>query len=726
MSYMRLRQGAWITHLGQRCMFERRQDHLTEWRSTNGTFEHFVFTDTEIQRGINAGNMQFYDGFGRPPREVRNVSKVHGARGPTVDDREEARRKLCYVLRAHELGCLNSDAGPHLWLKAIDDVFSAHGPQWKRLRGARKGEPTQKPSFKSLRRWAAEAGPKPKMEKLISAHRHKGNYNDRIRVEVREIIDELVKSRWMARPPITIETLRDLVNGRIGELNTGLPPGATAFRLAGLTAIQSSIDAMPRNDVMRARHGDMAAFLKFGSAEAQADPTAPLDRVELDSTPADLFVICSRTGLPLGRPTIVICVDRCTRMVLGWFVTFEKPSVLALMQCLRNSILTKDYIAEMNEEHGWNIRHECVTFGIPASLVIDRALENVADHVMKLAQRVGINQIHLMGGRKPWLKGCVESTIGTMSERLLHPSKGTTFHNTLVRLGYDPEKDAVCTVDDLDWGLHKYFIDIYPREQRRSINNRRAVDLWNELTRKYPVDSISSIDDVSHLFGRTDTAVPGRHGINANSMQYFSRELLEVQRTSRFKRALEKQGGRIEYHIDPADIARIYVELPHEERTIVVPVAPKWREYATGLSLFAHRKIRAYTNETARTANDADQLLACKLELLDIMRGQALRRNGGIAARQTLARFEGVARTARSGDDAGTSVPGSPAHTYASRTIGRVRTPSNDDEGSPSRPTPHETAAAAPPPPLPRPDQSDATVPHSPAAPARAKKGYRP
>lgn len=724
MSYIRLRQGAWLEHLNRRCAFERRQGHLTEWRATDGSFEHFTFTDAEIQAGIARGKMTLFNGHGRPPAQAANVSKIHGVRKPSAADIEEAGRKLEYVLAVHKAGCANPEAKPSEWLAAIDAVWLEKGRHWTRLRGGRAGEPVNKPDLKTVRGWTADAGAKPKIDPLISRHRHKGNYIDRVEQEIRDLLDQMVNEHWKAHPPIDMDTFKTLVHGRIKELNAALPEGATPFRLAGVSAIRSSIDAVPLDEMMEARRGKPRTFYKYGSAEAQKDPKAPLDRVELDATTADLFVVCSRTGLPLGRPTIVICIDRCTRMVLGWFVTFEKPSILALMQCLRNSILAKTYIAEMNEEHGWNIRHECKTFGIPMSLTLDRALENVAHHVAKLALRIGINEVHIMGGKKPWLKGCVESTIGTMSEKLLHPTKGTSFHNALMRMGYDPTKDAVCTVDDLDHGLHKYFIDIYPREPRRSLNNRRAVDVWDELTRRHPVDSVSSIDDLDHLFGRTDSAVPGRHGINANSMQYFSKELLELQRNSRFQRALAKQGGALEYGLDPADIGRIHVQLPHEERTIIVPVAPKWREYATGLSLFAHRRIRAYASETARAANDADQLLQCKLELLEIMRGTALRPKGGIAARQTLARFEGVARTARSGDDASNSVPGSPAHDYALRSSGRARAPSNDDtvDGSPAEVTAPETGAQS----KEQSHEPKAPVRSAPAsAPLRIKKGYR-
>ncbi|HEY0149159.1 MAG TPA: hypothetical protein VGB70_09135 [Allosphingosinicella sp.] len=674
MTYMRLTAGAFLDYLGNRLRFERRQDHNTEWRSTT-TLQHFLFTDTEIQRGIAKGEIKLY-GNGAPV-EVRAASKIHGQRRASKEDEIEAERKLHYVLAAHRRGILNPKATPKDWQATVDEVWEDVGRTWKRIRGVRKGDIAKKPSVKSVRRWVAAGGPHPTLKKLISRHRHKGNYTDRIAAVIRQIIADCIDEHYLNRPPINIYALQDIIHGRVREHNAGLRSGEKPEPLPGLTAIETSIRELPQDEVLRSRHGDMAAFIKYGSAEAQAAPKAPLDRVELDSTPADLIVVDWKTLLPIGRPHIVVAIDKCTRMILGWFVTFEKPSIQALLQCLRNAMLAKDYVAEMNKKHGWNIRHECETFGVPEHLILDRGLENISEQVAHFAVRAGINQVIILGGKKPWLKGLIESSLKTVSERLLHPAPGTTFHNTLKRLGYNAEKDAVCTLDDLDYALNKFFIDVYPRLPARTLNNRRRIDVWRELTRKTPVDSVEDVTNIDHLFGRTERAKVGRYGINHLSMQYYSRELIQCLSNSRFQKALAKDGGKVEFFLDPADIGQIHVRLPHIEETIHVSVASKWRPYATGLSLWHHRTVRAYALAQARDANDTDELLKCKLELMEILRGATTGKRGSIRAGQTLARMEGEGRRARSGKSAATKVesniPAAPALSsdpYLSNDIG--------------------------------------------------------
>lgn len=659
MTAVRAVDGAWVDYHGQRYHLERRQDRKMEWRC-RATLVHMVWTDAELQRKVASGEARFFSGIGRAPVNGK-TSRVHGRRKASEIDHEEARRKLVYVLALKEAGIPAADKVQRDWQLVIDATYEDQGRTWKRLR-TRTDETVAKPTVKSARRWVVDAGNPPKLENLIPRHRHKGNYDDRLDADLRELIGNLVDEHYLCRPPITLDDLKDRIAGKMADFNAKrIKDGGKPLSAPGFTAIQSSIDAVSKDVVLRSRYGEMAAFLRYGSAEAQADPEGALDRVELDATRMDLFVVDPDTLLPIGRPWLVVVLDRCTRMILGWFVTFEPPSTLALMQALRNAILPKLYLDQLKEERGWVIDREPETGGVPRVLAVDRARENIAGSLARFAMRIGINRVEIMAGKKPWLKGAVEKVIGTITRKVLHPTKGTTFHNTLVRMGYDSMKDAVCTPDDLDYGLHKFFIDIYPYTKHRSLNGRQPIKVWREKTDEHPVDIIGHIDDVAHLFGRTDEAKPGRFGINAHSMQYFSQGLLDVQTSDQFQKALADQGGKLEFHTDPACIDVIHVRMPHDEsKVIMVAVSPRWREYARGLSLWHHRKIREFIRADAST--DAATLLKAKLDLVEIMRGSALGKRRSIRASSQVARIEGVGRVAPAGTDARNTVPGTAAH----------------------------------------------------------------
>jgi putative transposase len=726
MSYINIVAGAFIDYRNGRWNYERRQDHLLEWRQVR-TFEHLLLSDREMQKLIRTGELRLYNGDGKPPAEGQ-ASRVHGQREPSDLDWEEAGRRLMYVQAIHDADLFRPGTAVSDWDHEIEHVFATHGSGWTELRGKRRGGPACRPNYRSVRRWVTDGGRKPTQRKLLPKNRFKGNYSDRLPNALRKFIHDRVEKHYLRRPAITLDMLKTIIHVELKTFNEKrVAAGESVLDPPGDTAIQSSIESVPKDEVLRRRYGDMAAFLEYGSAEAQEDPEAPLDRVELDATPCDLFVVDPDTGLPIGRPTLVVAIDRCTRMILGWFVTFEKPSVLALMQCLRHAILSKDYLDEMREKHGWAIENECEAFGVPRVLRVDRGRENIAEHLARFAVRAGISRVEITAGKKPWLKGAVERVIKTISERVFHPTQGTTFHNVLMRMGYNPQTDAVCTPADLDYALHKFFIDVYPFEQRRSLNNRQAIAVWRDKTRNFPVESIGSIEQVAHLFGRTEFAKPGRHGIHYENMQYFSSELLALLTNAQFKHALADQGGKIEFHVDPGDLSQIHVRLPHlGGQTLIVPVAPKWTRYATGLSIWHHRRIREYASEEAR--GDAEALLQAKYDLMEITKGTGLAKRGGLRARGMSARMEGLMRSSRAGTDARTTpdvIADTPVSTFTTATTippNEVSHPSAANDPIVTTSVPPASDDSMPP----SVAETDIATNEGQAVRRHARKGYRP
>ncbi len=662
MSYASIITGAYIKYINQRWDFQRRQGPRTEWRSDT-TYEVVNFTEFELQKRIRQGEIILYDGDGAAPAEAK-CSAIHGVAKASQEDLEEGRRALIYVEAIHEAGLYATKNRPDEWKSCIADTWQRHGQGWNRLRGRRMGNPVIAPSLKTIQRLVLKGGKNPTLDKLTPRHRNKGNRDRRYDEDFLQFIIEKVDVQYLQRPPLNIHDFKVWLEVETKKENVKRAvAGLSAFPVAGVTAIENCIAEFDQEEVVRRRYGDQAAFIAYGSAEAQKAPEAPLDRAEFDATVTDLFVVDDEMMLPLGRATFVGGKDRCTGMPLSWTTTFEKPSILALSQSIRNAVLSKDYVEELNETAGWTIRHKCETFGVPRTLVLDRGMENLAESVAVMATKLGTNRILIMARKKPWLKGAIERMIRTMSEAVLHIAPGTTFHNALMKMGYDPKKDTVITVSALDHALHKFFIDIYPRGGERTHNNKRRIDVWRDLTRKFPVKSVGDVQSINHLFGRTEYAIPGRHGINYENMQFFSTRLLAERKSAKFQKALERQGGEIQFHANPADLGAIHVVLPHLDETIRVPVAPKWTDYATGLSLWHHRRIREFARETSRKANEVDALTQCKAELIAMMREQMQGRRGTIRAAQTVARMEGVNRVARAGTDTCTTVPGSDAHT---------------------------------------------------------------
>ena len=60
----------------------------------------------------------------------------------------------------------------------------------------------------------------------------------------------------------------------------------------------------------------------------------PLAVVQIDHTPADIILVDDQHRLPLGRPWITLAMDINTRMVVGYFLSFDPPSETSLSMCV--------------------------------------------------------------------------------------------------------------------------------------------------------------------------------------------------------------------------------------------------------------------------------------------------------------------------------------------------------------------------------------------------------
>ena len=60
------------------------------------------------------------------------------------------------------------------------------------------------------------------------------------------------------------------------------------------------------------------------------------------TAPVDVIVVEEQTRLPLGRPWLSLAVDVPTRMVAGFHLSFDDPSVLAVALVLTHAVLPKE------------------------------------------------------------------------------------------------------------------------------------------------------------------------------------------------------------------------------------------------------------------------------------------------------------------------------------------------------------------------------------------------
>lgn len=450
-----------------------------------------------------------------------------------------------------------------------------------------------------------------------------GNHGSRLRPELNVLVESVLQDKSRAQEKVTIDDVHHELAVRVAEENRlrpstdqlALPSRATLARRWTVSIFNStsSVDQPSR----------------AGKQYAQTPyPEVPLERVEIDHTRADLIVIDDRDNLPLGRLTLTYCLDTATRYPLGYYLGFEPPSYLTVMECLHHAILPKGDVQNLyGTEHTWQ------AYGIPATLVIDNGKEFIGRDLEDACCLLG-TVLQYTPVLTPQFKAGIERMFGSMNTLLFHTLPGTTFSNSAERGTYDSAKQACVYLSEIDKLMHLFVVDLYAERFHRGLNGIPA-RCWEEKTAQGFAPALPpSGQELTILLSRTNTRVLHPYGLEFASLRYNTDELLTL------RTRLNGQPAKIKYH--PADLSALFVYDPFERQYLRVPALDQ--EYTQGLSLWKHRVIRqAVLDERARVDPVALGQAKRKLQAI-VEEGRQRKRQ---STRTRAARWETAGRSTR-------------------------------------------------------------------------------
>ncbi|MFG6531383.1 MULTISPECIES: hypothetical protein [unclassified Sulfitobacter] len=120
---------------------------------------------------------------------------------------------------------------------------------------------------------------------------------------------------------------------------------------------------------MARREGRDKAERRYLATPGMLVANDPHDIVQIDHTKVDVTVVDPVTRRPLGRPTLTVAIDVNTRMVLGFHLSLEPPSLLAVALCLTHAVIDKSHWLTAR-----GISTDWPTRGIPHAIYVDNVL----------------------------------------------------------------------------------------------------------------------------------------------------------------------------------------------------------------------------------------------------------------------------------------------------------------------------------------------------------------
>ena len=401
--------------------------------------------------------------------------------------------------------------------------------------------------FTTLYRWQEKYKSTGTILGLISNKVGVRKGSKRLDSEIEIIIRKIIENYYLTIQKPSIQSVVNKVLSECKRLNIVAPHSNT---------IRNRINEISEYEKLL-KHGSRGlAKTKYEPAPNKFEADYPLQLIEIDHTPCDIILVDDEHRLPIGRPWITLAIDIYSRMIVGYYLSMNAPSVTSVGMCVSNAILPKDLLlSKFDINSNWNV------WGYPETIHVDNGADFRADAVKRAGLAHGINIEFRPVGRANF-GGHIERVIGTLMHEI-HNLPGTTFSNIKQRGEYNSDANASMTFSEFEKWILTFITKIYHKRIHSSLS-LSPEQQWEEglfadesgigFIQK-PSNNSSIILDFLPIYERTIQ----KNGVNIEGLNYYD----HVLRT----KINQMENGKKKQFIfkrDPRDISYIWF---YEETT---------------------------------------------------------------------------------------------------------------------------------------------------------------
>lgn len=569
-----------------------------------------------IKRTV-AGKFRLEDGDGQAEVVTRDVLLANWRDGRwVIDDKSlSAASKAVYTAIPHDLKSLPEAEQKAIkerlrYLLAIERAFRKAGGsfistvaplQREITAAAERFKDSNPPSPATVKRWWNRFSPTRCVMKLRDGRKNSGQRRD---PRAFGVFEEVINEVFLTPQKVQILRVYEGTKRKLDRINTavsaderiGVPSRATIYRW--VATLYYSL-------VLKAREGKRISEKELRIAQDGVKVDHILERVEIDHTPLDLMVIDRVTKLVLGRPWLTLAIDRKSRCILGFFISFSPPSAYSVLACLRRAILPKDDLLKRFPR----VRGQWKCLGIMDQIVVDNGMELHAADLEIAALEMGIEVLYA-GVAHPEMKGAVERFFRTLAEDLIHELPGTMFSNPKQRGDYPSEAKAAIDMETLVYLVVKWIVDVYHCRPHRGLGGKSPNQVWDELEPARVIELPVYPKQLDVIAGRTAHPTIFHYGVQVDNLFYNSPQLHEIP---------EEDGGRpvVEARYSEDSVASVFVRDPRDDEFFEVPCTN--RAYANGLNRAVHRLVVAQARKRYGDAWTQSHLLEMRAEIEEMV-----------------------------------------------------------------------------------------------------------
>ena len=442
----------------------------------------------------------------------------------------------------------------------------------------------------TLYRWLRRYVPLRDLSALIPRKRGWKKGKTRLAASPEAVIDDIIQNFHLTPDrPTEEETIKRIQNRcRSEEIK---PPNKSTIR--------ARIQLIPEEERLRRRGESKKARNKFRPIPGHF-PGAdfPLAVVQIDHTLVDLVLVDDKYRKPVGRPWISLAMDVYSRMVVGYYLSFDSPSQTSVGLCVSHAILPKEETMSLLE-----VNAEWPVWGIPKTIHVDNGPDFQSEGFQNACIKHGIH-IEYRPVRQPEYGGHIERLLGTLGKEI-HNLPGTTFSSPKERGEYDSDKRAAFTKNEFEKLLVNFICRVYHHREHRGIEKQLPIDRWetgifgNDTTPGIglpprPTDHASVVYDFLPSFKRTVQ----RTGVSIEGMTYYSEALRHW--IGEPDPQDPKRKRRFAFCRDPRDITTLQFYDPEFKGYIPIPTADM---ALPSMSIWEYREAKKRLRQSRQPEN---------------------------------------------------------------------------------------------------------------------------
>ena len=410
--------------------------------------------------------------------------------------------------------------------------------------------------FTTLYRWQERYKSTGTILGLISNKVGAKKGNTRLNSEIEILIKRIIDSYYLTIQKPSVQSVVDKVLAECKKMNIIAPHSNT---------IRNRIESISEYEKLKKQGSKSIARTRYEPTPNKFEADYPLQLIEIDHTPCDIILVDDEHRLPIGRPWITVAIDIYSRMIAGYYLSMNAPSVTSVGMCVSNTILPKDtLLAKFDVNANWNV------WGFPETIHVDNGADFRADAVKKAGLAHGINIEFRPVGRANF-GGHIERAIGTLMSEI-HNLPGTTFSNIKQRGEYDSDANASMTFFEFEKWLVTFITKIYHKRVHNSLfltpEQQWEEGLFGDENSigfiQKPSSNSTIILDFLPIYERTIQ----KNGVNIEGLNYYDHVLrTKINQTENGKKK------QFIFKRDPRDISYVWFYEESTKEYFKIPVA---------------------------------------------------------------------------------------------------------------------------------------------------------